>query len=175
MRIKEILRVLTQSDADFSDHAERNDADDLVPMHEPGSGCEFCDAWSHALAVLKMNVLEFEPHDLVELPGGTPGRVVAVETFVRVEVQRGEHGPWATGSFRPQDLRHRSPSPEFTYWAENDGKGDIWERRESDHLMRVFRLARLVGPTPQVPWLELTEDFADIERQYGKLTEMQRP
>jgi hypothetical protein len=141
VKIKEMLTTLLDGE-DFSDHSTGKE-DGNSPLHD--KGCAFCDAWRMALLMLTPSfpgLIDFEPGERVMLPGGIRGRVIATDVAVRVEVQNGEHGPWAVGSFQPQDLSPRESESEFTYWK--DGFGDVWEREESTRKVRRVAL-RVVG------------------------------
>lgn len=169
MKIKDILRRLLSGE-DFSDHSTGKE-DGHAPLH--GTDCDFCTAWSAALDHLSMRSMPeqwFDAGEKVALPGGIRGRVMATDVTVRVEVQRGEHGPWAVGTFRPIDLKPwREVEPEFTSWR--TWHGDVWEREESTLKMR--RTSRTTGtwkPGEKLPaWEDVTIHFAHVENIVGDL------
>ena len=130
MKIRQVLEGLL-SGQDFSDHGGRDEESDrfdgpLLPILPSHANCDFCAAWRAALALLALPVApigEFEAGDKVFLPGRIPGRVMGTDVTVRVEVQNGEHGPWAVGSFSPLALIARDDAPEFY----TDRDGDLWK------------------------------------------------
>lgn len=166
MKIKDIIRTLVTAGEDFSDHTS-GPRDGHGPLHD--KGCTFCAAWREALQLLDLDprLIDFEAGDKVTLPGGIPGRVMGTDVTVRVEVQNGEHGPWAVGSFSPMALVSREQAPEFTYWRA--ASGEIWEREESTSKMRLYRWPPdfFDGGPDLLEWGKVDRPFTHIEQVRG--------
>lgn len=185
MKIKDILQGLLSGE-DFSDHGGRNEEGDrfdgpLLPILPSHANCDFCAAWRAALALLALPIApigEFEAGDKVFLPGRIPGRVMGTDVTVRVEVQNGEHGPWAVGSFNPLALIARDETPEFTWWR--DRGGATWQRHEASQRVLLVRdedgdesmdLSRILnGPGEEWPFA-----LDSAEKRWGPFTQTDKP
>lgn len=179
MKIKDILTGLLSGE-DFSDHSTGKE-DGSAPFHDVPGHCVFCDAWRAALAFVNgyAPLQEmFDAGEKVFLPGGIPGRVMSTDVTVRVEVQRGEHGPWAVGSFSPLALIARNDVPEFTWWR--DQGGAIWQRHEPSQRVVLVRdeddiapngLSNVLGrPGGEFPFV-----FDAAEKRWGPFTQVDKP
>lgn len=170
VKIKDIIRTLIMSREDFSDHDGRGLHEDSPsrPLHD--KGCAFCEAWREALQLLDLDprLIDFEAGDKVMLPGGIPGRVMGTDVTVRVEVQNGEHGPWAVGSFSPYDLTPREDEP-VTYYRDRDQ--DLWKvtGKQTLSLCDLVRGVPLEGKCSGV-WA-----YDYVNTNWGPLTPARKP
>lgn len=184
MKIKEILEGLLSGE-DFSDHNGAESGDEPRPMHitnpftQPAraTDCTFCDAWWAALDLLQrqdVSASVVSPGDPVWITGQIPGRVMGVDTTVRVQVQKGAHGPWAVGRFEVKDITPRGPGPEFTYWHDRDNGS--WKRHEASQKMLMILdedgetplLSRGLVPEDPTTW---RYDFVNVSKAWGPLTQ----
>lgn len=176
MKIKKLFEVLLSGE-DFSDHATGKE-DGNGPLH--AEGCDFCEAWRQAQWLIGPNcprLLDFEQGDDVLIAGKTPGVVESVHTqiYVRLGVKGDEFRP--IGIFAAEFVKHAPPAPEFTYWAEREGEGDVWEREERTQAMRVVRMAGVMLAKPH-PWDSkpgVLLSFSHVEKQWGELTQVAKP
>lgn len=179
MKIRQVLEGLLSGE-DFSDHSTGKE-DGNAPYHNVPGHCAFCDAWRAALTLLALPIApigEFEAGDKVFLPGQIPGRVMGTDVTVRVEVQNGEHGPWAVGSFSPTALIARDETPEFTWWRDHGGA--IWQRHEASQRVVLVRdedgdapdgLSNVLGrPGGEFPFV-----FDAAEKRWGPFTQTDKP
>lgn len=176
MKIKEVLRELLSGE-DFSDHSTGKE-EGHSPLHD--KGCRFCDAWRAALYLLtQLNIIDFEPGDPVTILGGVRGRVISLEYAARVEVQYGEHGPWAVGTFQPGDLSHRAAEEPSRHFV-TDCQGDVWllDKATSRALLVASRDGTVNYPpshpmlTSPVRWHSKITAVATL---YGPLTKTDSP
>lgn len=167
MKVKQMIGVLQLGDA--SDH---HDVSTGGWRHE--EGCDYCLAARAAEHLMTMNLVDFDAGDPVEIVGGIRGRVVGMDTVVRVELH-GEsgRGPFAIGTFSPHELKLMDGKPEFTYWA--DREGDVWQRQESTGIMRVFKLHDTEMPESLPSWEDCRWQFTHVQKTYGLLTQVSRP
>lgn len=177
MKIKKLFEVLLSGE-DFSDHARDSlefghPENKRTPLH--AEGCDFCEAWRQALWILGPdcpNFIDFEQGDDVLICGRTPGKVEGIRTQIDVRLSDSCH----VGAFAVEFVEH-APASEFTYWAEREGEGDVWEREERTQAMRVVRMAGVMLAKPH-PWDSkpgVLPSFSHVEKQWGELTQVAKP
>lgn len=175
VKIKEMLMILQAGDAsDHWDPTKRDEEPDGQWYHD-SDGCNYCAAARAAEHFAEIDT--FEAGDKVMLPGGIPGRVMGTDITVRVEVQNGEHGPWAVGSFSPHDLTPRTQiALEHTWWS--DSGNAVWQRHEASKKMLLVR-DEDGQPTAVGGMLHRAQEwprsFETVDKRWGPLTQVDKP